>query len=105
VLARAEVMSAQMPLPLPLQALSDLALLEGDPERAAVLDGAQARIAERLGGTPSFDVMGIPLVAERARTELGDERYEAATARGRSMPLHDVIRLARGDDAIDPPAA
>ena len=73
--------------------------LEGDPERAAVLDGAQAQIAERRGGTPGFDVMGIPAVAERARTELGNERYQAAAARGRSMPLGDVIRLARGDDA------
>jgi predicted ATPase len=104
VLARAEVTSAQMTLPLPLQALSDLALLEGDPERAAVLDSAQAQIAERLGGTPSLDLMGIPAVTERARTELGNERYEAATARGRSMALDDVIRLARGDDAPDRPS-
>ena len=101
VLARAEAMSSHMTLGLPLQALSDLALLEGDPERAAVLDSAQAQIAERLGGTPRLDLMGIPAVAERARTELGNERYEAASARGRSMPLPDVIRLARGDDAPD----
>ena len=104
VLARAEAMSAHMTLGLPLQALSDLALLEGDPERAAVLDSAQAQIAERLGGTPRLDLMGIPAVAERARTELGDERYEAAAARGRSMPIHEVIRLARGDDAPDRPS-
>jgi hypothetical protein len=45
--------------------------------------------------------MGIPSVAERARTELGNERYEAATAEGRRMPLNDVIRFARGDDRPD----
>jgi len=104
VLGRAEVMNAQIVLGLPLQALADLALLQGDPERAAMLDGAQAQLAERLGGTPSLELMGIPAVAERARTELGNERYEAATARGRSMPLPDVSRLARGDDAPDSPS-
>ncbi|HEV8054410.1 MAG TPA: adenylate/guanylate cyclase domain-containing protein [Candidatus Limnocylindrales bacterium] len=104
VLGRAEVMNAQIVLGLPLQALADLALLQGDPERAAVLDGAQAQLGERLGGTPSLELMGIPAVAERARTELGNERYVAATARGRSMPLPDVFRLARGNDAPDSPS-
>jgi predicted ATPase/class 3 adenylate cyclase len=104
VLARAEAMNVHIALGLPLQALSDLALLQGDPEQAVVLDGAQAQLAERLGGTPGFEVMGIPTVAERARPEIGDERYEAAYARGRSMPLDEVIRLARGDDAPDRPS-
>ena len=104
VLRRAELMNAQIVLGLPLQALADLALLQGDPERAAVLDGAQAQQAERLGGTPSLELMGIPAVAERARTELGNERYEAASARGRSMPLDEAIRLARGDDRPNRPS-
>ena len=103
VLGRAEVMNAQMVLGLPLQALADLALLLGDPERAAVLDAAQAQQAERIGGTPSLELMGIPGVPERARPALGDERYEAAAAHGRGMPLSDVIHLARGDDRPDPP--
>jgi hypothetical protein len=103
VLARAEAMNVHIALGLPLQALSDLALLQGDPELAVVLDGAQAQLAERLGGTPGFEVMGIPTVAERARSELAKERYEAAYARGRSMPLGDVIRLARGADTLDHP--
>ncbi len=104
VLARAEAMNVHIALGLPLQALSDLALLQGNPELAVVLDGAQAQLAERLGGTPGFEVMGIPTVAERARTEIGGERYEAAYASGRSMPLGDVIRLARGDDTLDRPS-
>jgi hypothetical protein len=104
VLGRTEIMNAQMVQGLPLQALADLALLEGDPERGAVLDAAQTLLAERLGGTPSLDLMGIPSVSERARAALGDELYEAAAAHGRSMPLRDVIRLARGDDALDRPS-
>ena len=103
VIARAEAMNAPIAMGLPLQALADLALLEGDPERAVVLDSAQAKVAERIGGTPRYEIMGIPAVAERGRTELGNERYEAAAARGRSMALHDVIRLARGDDDPDRP--
>lgn len=94
VLVRAERVGAQVALTLPLAALADLALLEGDAERAAVLDAAQAQLAERLGGTPSFALMGIPDVAKRARAELGDERYEAAAAAGRSAPIDEVIRVA-----------
>jgi hypothetical protein len=104
VLSRAYEMNVHIALALPLQALADLALLEGDPERAVLLDGAQAQIAERLGGTPGFEVMGIPPVAERARAEIDGERYEGAYARGRSMALRDVIRLARGDDTLDHPS-
>ncbi|MBA2313775.1 MAG: hypothetical protein H0V87_00170, partial [Chloroflexi bacterium] len=55
---------------------------------------------EQLGGTPDFELMGVPNVPDRARAELGDERYEAAAARGRAMPMDDVINLARGDTAV-----
>ncbi len=49
---------------------------------------------EVLAGAPSFQLMGIPDVSERARAELGDEHYEAAVARGRSASLEEVIALA-----------
>ena len=98
VLARAEAMNADFSLTLPLTALADLALLDGDPERAAVLDAAQVKLAAELGGTPSFALMGIPSVADRARAQLGSERYEAAAAAGEVMPLEEVIRLARSSN-------
>jgi predicted ATPase/class 3 adenylate cyclase len=94
VLVRSHRVGADVVTSLPLAALADLALLEGDPERAAVLHGAQAQLADRLGGTPTFELVGIPDVGERARAELGPARYEAALARGRSMPLDEVVRLA-----------
>jgi len=94
VLVGAERAGTQIWLTMPLAALADLALLEGDAERAAVLDAAQAQLAERLGGTPSLALVGIPDVADRARAELGDEHYEAAVARGRSASLEEVIALA-----------
>ena len=38
--------------------------------------------------------MGIPSVADRARAQLGNERYEAAAAAGGVMPLEEVIHVA-----------
>ena len=97
VLIRSHRVGADVVTSMPLAALADLALLEGDAQRAAILIGAQARLAERLGGTPTFDLVGIPDVADRARGELDGAAYEAAVARGRSMPLDDVVRLALVD--------
>lgn len=95
VLQRAEAVGASIALTLPLQSLADLALLHGDPDRAAVLDAAQARLGERIGGTPGFALMGISSVADRARADLGEERYAAATERGRALEFDEVMRLAR----------
>lgn len=55
VLVRTNRARANTFITLPLQALADLALLEGDPERAVILDAAQAGVAERFGGTPSLN--------------------------------------------------
>jgi predicted ATPase/class 3 adenylate cyclase len=94
VLVRSNSAGAYATLTLPLAALADLALLEGDAERAAVLGAAEAQLGERLGGTPSFQLMGIPDVLERARAELSDHRYQAALALGRSAHLDEIVTLA-----------
>ena len=77
-----------------LDLLADLALLEGQAERAAVLAAAAARLDDELGGTPSLELAGIPDPLARARAELGEERYEAAVSRGRSSPIDEIVRLA-----------
>jgi predicted ATPase/class 3 adenylate cyclase len=92
-LVRSQRLDAHIAMTLPLAAFADLALLEGDPERAAVLDAAVTQLRERLGGTPTFELMGIPNVRDRAHAELGDDRYDAAAARGRSAPLDAIVRL------------
>ncbi|HYZ46148.1 MAG TPA: adenylate/guanylate cyclase domain-containing protein [Actinomycetota bacterium] len=84
----------QLGITMALQCFADLALVEGRPERATVLSAAEGRLAEQLGGTPSLNLAGIPDVRERARAELGDERYEAALARGRSAGLEEIVQLA-----------
>jgi predicted ATPase/class 3 adenylate cyclase len=101
VLVRSERNGSHMGLTMGLITLADLALLEGDPERAAVLKAAEEQLAERLGGTPPLELMGIPDVGERARTELGSERYEAASARGRAAPPEEIVRLALSGTAED----
>lgn len=82
---------------LALSGLADLALQRGDAELAAILDAAQQELTEQLGGTPTFELLGISAASQRARAELGDERYEAAASRGRSTPINDVLDLALDD--------
>ena len=71
---------------LTLVCIADLALLEGKPEQATILAAAAARLSEELGGTPPFESVGIAHPLQRARTELTQERYDAAVARGRETP-------------------
>jgi predicted ATPase len=84
----------QLGINLALVSLADLALLEGQPERAAVLAAAAANLNEELGGTPSIELTGVPDPLAGARAALGQERYEAAVNRGRSSPIDEIVRLA-----------
>ncbi|WP_245974247.1 BTAD domain-containing putative transcriptional regulator [Thermomonospora umbrina] len=61
--------------------LAGVAVLEGDGERAALLLG----VAGVLRGMRSYSNADIVRVTERARELVGDEAFEAALARGRSM--------------------
>ena len=101
VLVQSERNGSHMGLTMGLITLADLALLEGNPERAAVLEAAEEQLAERLGGTPPLELMGIPDIGERARAELGSERYETASARGRAAPQEEIVRLALSGTAED----
>ena len=84
----------QLGINMALGLLADLALLEGQPERAAVLAAAAAGLVEELGGAPSIELTGVPDPLARARAELATERYEAAVNRGRSSHIDEIVRLA-----------
>lgn len=80
-------------------ALEELARLELDfarPGTAAVLLGGAARerdeqaVVMRPGRQPTYLA-----TVERVRTELGDAEAAARAARGRELPLEDVVALAR----------
>jgi predicted ATPase/class 3 adenylate cyclase len=86
-----------------LVCMADLALLEGQPEPATVLAAASRRLSDELGGTPPIESLGIVHPLERARTELTQERYEVAVARGRETPIDEIVQLALAvaADALD----
>jgi predicted ATPase/class 3 adenylate cyclase len=88
---------------LTLVCMADLALLEGKPEPATIVAAGAKRLAEELGGTPPIESVGIAHPLERARTELGRERYDAAVARGRETPIDEIVQLAlaAAADALD----
>ena len=73
--------------------MADLALLEGQPEPATILAAGAERLSEDLGGTPPIESVGIAHPLERARTELGRERYDAV-AQGRETPIDEIVQLA-----------
>jgi len=82
-----------------LEALGEVALALGDPDRSARLIGA----AEGL-----FDELGVPMQDDERETyertvealadRLGGEALEAARAEGRGLALEEAIALALDDD-------
>jgi predicted ATPase len=74
-----------------VEAIAGLALLDGEPQRAAMLLGA----GHGLRGMPdpgSFDVLRYTATAAAA---LGQDAYTAAYERGRAMPPEAALALAR----------
>ena len=74
----------------------------GDYDRAAVLYGASETLwkiinAPVLMGPAYAEIRGG--AAQTARTELGDERFEALCHRGMVLPLGGAIAVARGEAA------
>jgi predicted ATPase/DNA-binding SARP family transcriptional activator len=72
-----------------LGGLADLALREGDPERAAALIGAGVAIR----GTPDRSVVDEKRVADAARSVLGEAGYGAAYQRGQRVTLDTLAAL------------
>jgi hypothetical protein len=76
--------------PQALVALADVALLEGDGERAALLAGAATALHGALvPGDPD-----LARVEAGARRLIGDEAFESARARGAGMPEHEALAQA-----------
>jgi predicted ATPase/DNA-binding SARP family transcriptional activator len=76
-----------------LGGLADLALREGDPERAAALIGAGVAIR----GTPDRSVVDEKRVADAARSVLGEAGYGAAYQRGQRVTLAALAALVAPD--------
>ncbi len=75
---------------LTLVGLADLALHEGDAARAAELLGASVAVR----GTPDLTIGEAARIESAARAALGDDAYQAAYRRGRSVTMSTVDKVA-----------
>ena len=81
-----------------MQALARLVLAQGRPEQAAQLLGAAGTLREAIGVTLApVERADHDRTVATAREALGDRRFEAAFAVGRTMSLDQVIEQALGD--------
>jgi tetratricopeptide (TPR) repeat protein len=76
----------------PLEGMARVSAVKGLPERAARLLGTAASLRDEMG-VPLTSVEGADheYAANAARTELGEEAFEAAWARGYATPIEEAI--------------
>jgi predicted ATPase len=78
-----------------LESLLSLAVAEDRAERAFVLAGATSMLRKTIGSPLSpAELEDLNCQLEHSRTELGDERAEAASASGAVMEIDRLVRFA-----------
>ena len=88
-----------------LEALAEVARLDGQPVRGAALLGAAAQIRTEIGSpVPPCERRDLAASAAALRTTLGDERYERAYRRGSAATL-DTVLAERDPDPTPAPIA
>ncbi len=81
-----------------LEELAGVDAAAGEMERAATLFGASQALRGAIGAPiPEPDLARITQASTAVRLALGDQRYEAAHARGMALPQAEAIALARAD--------
>jgi tetratricopeptide (TPR) repeat protein len=88
----------------PMQGLAAILIATGDAERGVRLLGAEAAIREQAGGgaPPEWLRLGDPF--SEAKTQLGEERYQAAWDTGRSLTVDQAMADALGEPVASPAA-
>jgi non-specific serine/threonine protein kinase len=86
--------------------LAEAALLDGDPLRTARLQGAAARIRNRVGGlrNSAYYRRTNEASAAAARAALGDEAYQAAYRAGRNLSPREAVGYAVEPGPLPTPA-
>jgi len=75
-----------------LDGLAEVAVAQGQPERAAHLLGAAALLREALGASPPpYNLANYERAVDTTRAQLGEERFAAAWAEGQEMTLKQVL--------------
>ena len=81
-----------------LEALAAVTVTAGDPELAATLFGAADGVRRSIGaGVWMTDRVSHDQTAAQLRTQLGDAAYAAATDRGRSLTVNEVLELTSAE--------
>ena len=93
-------------LSLILAAFSELALVRGDAERAALLLGA-AEGCRRWSGQRSWPMLrrGEEEAVSRVREALGTERFEEVYAAGIALNMQEAVAIASGTESPGMPAS
>jgi predicted ATPase/class 3 adenylate cyclase len=77
-----------------IEGLAQLAAADGQYDRASRLWGAATELRIK-SGAEHFDAAEHEASVSSARTQLGEETFEAATAEGKAMSLEDAVAYAR----------
>lgn len=79
-----------------LRGLGQVAVLEGELERAARMLGAADTLMRRVGAAvPPCDREDLEAAMEAARAELGADRFDAALIIGGALSVEESVRFAR----------
>jgi predicted ATPase/DNA-binding SARP family transcriptional activator/class 3 adenylate cyclase len=89
---------------LGLAAFAGIISLKGDAERAAQLLGAADALCDRLGAfRDQVQRYDYPRPDSLLHERLGEERFAAAWAEGRAMPLEEAMRVALKEREVPRP--
>jgi predicted ATPase len=83
---------------------AQLAFADGDPDRAALLEGAAEGLRRRVGmpAWPHLRRVEAELVA-RVRRRLGDSRFDQALSAGSRLTQREAVAIVRGQRGTPPP--
>jgi len=88
-----------------LSAYAQLALAEGDPDRAALLEGAAEGLRRRVGppAWPHLRRVEAKLVAQ-VRHRLAADRFDQAFSAGSSLTQREAVAIVRDQRGTGTPA-
>jgi hypothetical protein len=79
-----------------MEEIAEVDVAEGNAERAAVLFGASQALRAEIGSPiPPPDLVRFNEAVAATELALGRERFSAAQARGKAMPVEQAVALAR----------
>lgn len=93
-----EEMGSTVSIGYALERFAALAVIGGEMERAAILSGAMEAIYDAAGyRIEEVDRLFLERYLDKARSAIGDERFEASRSRGNAMSVANAVAFARED--------